>query len=128
MPFNLTLAWLWIVLGFVAGSIIGFNFNFLQEGWLGGYPGPTRRLYRLGHIAFFGLGLINLMFYLTVQALGLQGTLILIAAWALVIGAVTMPICCFMIPHVPRLRNAFYLPVASLIVGGVLVFWEVMGL
>ncbi|HUI89233.1 MAG TPA: hypothetical protein VLX61_10990 [Anaerolineales bacterium] len=127
MQINLILAWLWIVLGFLSGSLIGLNFKFLEPDWLGGYGSPQRRLYRLGHISFFGLGLINLMFYLTARSLsGPLGISLVIASWALVIGAVLMPICCFTIPHAPRLRNLFYLPVISLLIGGVLTLYGLL--
>src|SRR6478752_5122133 len=60
---NLVLAWLWIMMGFGSGFWLGLNFH--QEHWLGGYASHKRRLYRLGHISFFGLALMNLMFYFT---------------------------------------------------------------
>ena len=33
-----------------------------REDWLGGYGSFKRRLYRLAHISFFGLAIVNLMF------------------------------------------------------------------
>ncbi len=61
----LLFAWLWILLGFVSGMILGMFFR--GENWLGGYTSFKRRMYRLGHISFFGLGVVNLMFWLTMQ-------------------------------------------------------------
>ena len=123
---NLTLAWLWITLGFVSGSIIGFNFKFFQEDWQGGYSSLKRRLHRLGHISFFGLALINLMFHFTAQALIAPSHLVEVASWAFVVGAITMPICCFLMAYHPKLKHLFYIPVISLIIGGSLTFWEVI--
>ena len=60
---NLLVAWVWILLGFLSGFGLGLNFH--REDWLGGYGSYKRRLFRLGHISFFGLGALNLMFYLT---------------------------------------------------------------
>jgi hypothetical protein len=57
---NLTLAWLWILLGFVSGMVLGLFFH--RENWLGGYGSFQRRMYRLGHISFFGLGAVNALF------------------------------------------------------------------
>ena len=51
---NLFLGWLWILLGFVSGMALGMFFH--RENWLGGYGSFKRRMYRLGHISFFGLG------------------------------------------------------------------------
>ncbi|MCG3210714.1 MAG: hypothetical protein FOGNACKC_04345 [Anaerolineae bacterium] len=125
---NLLFAWLWIALGFVSGSMIGFNFKFFQDGWIGGYSGLRRRLYRLGHFSFFGLAFVNLMFYFTIQSLALSGYLVTVAAWSFMVGAVTMPIFCFTMAHYPSLKNLLYIPVISLIVGGFITFWEVMQL
>ena len=62
---NLLIAWLWILLGFGSGMIQGLFFH--DEHWLGGYASFRRRMYRLAHISFFGLGAVNLLFCLTVQ-------------------------------------------------------------
>ena len=51
---NVALAWLWMLLGFISGTVLGLNFH--RENWLGGYASRQRRLYRLGHVSFFGLG------------------------------------------------------------------------
>ena len=123
---NLILAWLWITLGFLSGAMLGFNFKFFREEWLGGYSGRKRRLYRLGHISLFGLGVINLMFWLTAGALNAPSSFLNLASWSLLVGAVTMPICCFTMAHRPGLRGLFYIPVASLIIGGVLTLVEVI--
>jgi len=128
MSVNLILGWSWITLGFVSGSLIGFNFRFLEPDWQGGYGSVRRRFYRLGHIAFFGLGLVNLLFYLSMHGTTAAGPLLAVASWALVIGAIFMPLSCFLIPHWPRGRNLFYLPVVSLIVGAAITLWEVLSL
>ena len=66
---NLILAWLWILLGFATGMVLGMFFH--GENWLGGYGSFKRRMYRLGHISFFGLGVVNLLFCLTAQTFSL---------------------------------------------------------
>ena len=76
---HLILAWLWIVLGFVAGFVLGLFFD--REEWLGGYGSFRRRLYRLGHISLFGLGMINLMFYFTARSLYSPTPLLSVASW-----------------------------------------------
>lgn len=123
---NLILAWLWITLGFVSGAIIGFNFKFFCEDWLEGYSGLKRRLYRLGHISFFGMALINLMFYFTARTLTSPSYLLEISSLGFIVGAITMPICCFTMAHYPKLKLLFYIPVISLIIAGILTLWEVV--
>jgi hypothetical protein len=115
---NLFLAWLWILLGFVTGMVLGLFFH--REHWLGGYATLKRRMYRLGHISFFGLGAVNLLFWLTLQRISEPGPLAETASWAFIIGAVTMPLCCAVMAHFPRTHLIFAVPVASLILGGVL--------
>ena len=123
---NLILAWLWIVLGFAVGFFLGLNFH--KERWLGGYAGFRRRLYRLAHISFFGLAGVNFLFYLTARSFTHASIPVTVASWGFVLGAVTMPICCFVLAHRPRLRALFLIPVVSLITGGTLTLWEVIKL
>src|ERR1043166_598732 len=97
---NLVLAWLWIVAGFAAGFVLGLQFH--REDWLGGYSSHRRRLYRLAHISFFGLAIINLLFFFTAQHLAISGPSLHYASWAFVVGAIAMPICCVIMAHRPN--------------------------
>ena len=121
---NVILAWLWITLGVVFGFVLG-NF-FHQENWLGGYASLKRRLYRLAHISIFGLAIINLLFYFTVQHGAPLSPNLHLASWGFAIGALSMPFCCLVMAHRPKLRALFLLPVVSLIASGFLTFWEVL--
>ena len=129
---NLIVAWLWVVLGFGTGAVFGLFFQ--REDWLGGYGSFKRRLYRLGHISFFGLAVINLMFYFTVHSVVGSGATdslpVVLASWGLVIGAVTMPVCCFVLAHRVHWRAplVFTVPVSSLIAGSLFTLWEVITL
>ena len=111
--FNLQIAWIWMLLGFVSGAILGSFFH--HEGWLGGYSSFRRRMYRLGHISFFGLSIMNLMFFVTVREAGLTGPLVAWASPGFAVGALTMPVCCALMAHFPRTRLLFAVPVISLI-------------
>ena len=123
---NLILAWLWILIGFTSGMVLGMFFH--GEKWLGGYASFKRRMYRLGHISFFGLGAVNLLFCLTVQNFSLAGPLIHFASLAFIIGAVAMPVCCVVMAHFPKEHLVFAVPVVSLITGGILILLEVIKL
>lgn len=125
MRMNLIAAWLGILLGFLSG--LGFGLFFHRENWLGGYGSFRRRLYRLGHISFFGLAAVNFFFYFTVQKLP-SAKLLSLASPAFLAGAITMPICCLLTAHYPKARPLFALPVLSLATGGVLTLLEVAGL
>ena len=115
---NLLVAWLWILLGFISGMALGMFFH--GENWLGGYGSFRRRMYRLGHISFFGLGAVNLLFCLTVQNFSLAGPLVHFASLAFIVGAMAMPVCCGVMAHFPKAHLIFAVPVVSLIAGGVL--------
>jgi hypothetical protein len=105
------------------GAVLGLKFH--GEDWMGGYASLKRRLYRLGHVSFFGLAIINLLFFFTATYLSLDGACILVASWGFVIGAISMPVCCLIMAHHPGLKALFVLPVSSLIIAGALTLWEV---
>src|SRR3954468_15636621 len=114
---NLVVAWLWILLGFVSGMLLGMFFH--RESWLGGYISLKRRMYRLGHISLFALGAVNLMFYLTVPSLpSTKG--VTVASVGFISGAVFMPICCLLMAHFPKTRPLFAVPVISLLTAALL--------
>jgi len=121
---NLILAWLWIVIGFALGLYFGLNFH--KDEWLGGYASFQRRLYRLGHISFFGLAVVNFLFYLTTRHLTHASFAATVASCEFALGAVSMPVCCFIMAHRPRFRALFLIPVVSLIAAGTLTLWEII--
>ena len=124
---NLLAAWAGILLGFASGLVFGLSFH--REQWLGGYSSFKRRLYRLGHISFFGLAVVNFMFYFTARTFLHPGPFALVASSAFVMGAVTMPACCFATAHIPAARALFSIPVLSLLLAGALtlvVIWKEM--
>lgn len=123
---NLILAWLWILLGFLSGMVLGLFFH--RENWLGGYASLRRRMYRLGHISFFGLGAVNLLFWLTVKDLAGGGAALGTASGAFAVGALTMPIGCAIMAHFPKSYLIFTVPVLSLIAGGTLTLFAVVKL
>ncbi len=126
---NLLLAWMWIGLGFASGALLGLR--IAREGWLGGYASFRRRMYRLGHISFFGLGFVNLAFYLTARASqSLPAALLDVASATLGIGALAMPVCCLVMAHWPNASPPalFALPVGTLLTGGFLTLWMLLKL
>ena len=110
---HLYFAWIWILVGLVSGAIIGMFFH--DENWLGGYSSWRRRMVRLGHISFLGTGLLNFVFALSVDQVGLDGAPRLPAV-LFVVGAVTMPLVCFASAWREGFRSFFFVPVVSLIV------------
>jgi len=123
---NMAVAWLWILFGFASGFALGLNFH--REDWLGGYGSHRRRLYRLAHISFFGLAIINLLFYFTAREFSVTQWQVVAASRAFIVGAISMPICCLIMAHDSKYRTLFVIPVSSLMLGGILTFWEVIKL
>jgi hypothetical protein len=119
---NLVFAWTWMLAGFLSGIALGLKFH--DENWLGGYASFKRRMYRLAHISFFGLGAVNLFFYLTLKdaAIGPLGRW---ASLAFLLGGVTMPLCCWLMAASKKFQPAFAVPVLSLVSGAVLTILEV---
>ncbi len=121
---NVVLAWLWMTLGLVFGFLLGSYFHI--EDWLGGYSSFRRRLYRLAHISFFGTAILNLLFHFTTDGLPATGSLVTTASWCFVVGAISMPACCFIMAHNPKLRAVFLIPVVSLILACTITLWQVL--
>ena len=112
---NLAAAWCAILLGILSGMALGLG--FLREAFLGGYDSPRRRLYRLGHISFFGLAFLNFAFWLTVRLESLPVAAVASASAAMIVGAITMPATCLLTAHWRAGRHFFAVPVLSLFYG-----------
>jgi hypothetical protein len=111
---NLTVGWVGMAGGVISGALIGLFFQ--REDWMGGYASFRRRLARLGHIAFFGLGFLNILFALTTQGL-VESTWLAIASWSLVVGAAAMPVCCFLSAWRKGFARLFPIPVTAVSIG-----------
>jgi hypothetical protein len=107
---NIYAAWAGFLLGCGAGAVPGLFFH--REDWLGGYTSWPRRMIRLAHIAFFGIGFLNLAFGLTSKALDLETGLAVPSA-LLLVGAVTMPLVCYLSAWRPSFRHIFFVPALS---------------
>ncbi|MGE5617044.1 MAG: hypothetical protein ACM3X5_09025 [Bacillota bacterium] len=107
--------WISLLGGVVSGSFMGLRFH--DEGWLGGYASFRRRLMRLGHIAFFGLGFLNLFFAFSVRVAPLAAPVGELAAIALMLGAITMPATCFLTAWKEDFRAFFPIPVTLVLAG-----------
>lgn len=112
---NEVFGWIWFVLGMLSGAALGLGFAHPE--FLGGYGSWERRLLRLGHISFFGLGLINILFAVSLPRVALPAPWPVVASGALIVGGITMPACCALAAWRKPLRNLFPIPVLSLLLG-----------
>jgi len=116
VPFtlNLWVAWIGILLGVLAGVVMGIFFH--RDDWLGGYSSWSRRLLRLGHISFFGIAFLNIAFALSVPA-GVASRPLACGGIALALAEFLMPGVCFLSAWRKPLRGLFFLPVACILAG-----------
>lgn len=112
---NLIAGWVGMLAGVLSGGVVGLFFH--RDDWMGGYGSYRRRLTRLGHISFFGLGFLNLIFAATLSQLALRPLYLAIASAGLIVGAVTMPLCCFLSAWRKPMRHLFPIPVAAVCTG-----------
>lgn len=119
MPRNEVFGWIWVLAGLLAGLALGLRFQ--REDWLGGYASHPRRLIRLGHISFLGLGILNILFALGSARARLAPQACEIASWALIAGGVTMPACCALMAWKRALQPLFAVPVVSLVLAAALI-------
>jgi hypothetical protein len=120
---HLLIGWSSMVAGALSGAAIGLFFH--RDNWLGGYGSLRRRMIRLGHIAFFGLGILNVLFALSIAARPLSAPQLPIASAGFSLAAVTMPSCCFLTAWRPGLRHLFPIPVLAVLagIGGLIAGW-----
>lgn len=112
---NIAVGWVSIFAGATSGGLIGLWFD--RESFLGGYSAFSRRMVRLGHIAFVGLGILNILFALTLRALDIRGPYALTSSIGFIVGAVTMPISCFLMAWKHRGKFLFVVPVSGVGIG-----------
>lgn len=112
---HLLIGWTSMVAGALSGAAIGLFFH--KDDWLGGYGSLQRRMVRLGHIAFFGLGILNVLFALSIAVRPLPALHTPIASAGFWLAAVTMPACCFLTAWRPGLRHLFPVPVLAVLAG-----------
>lgn len=114
---NLFAGWVGTLGGVISGAVIGLFFH--QEGWLQGYSSFPRRMARLGHISFWGLGFLNMMFAFSVRFAELSGIHAQVASVGFIVGLVTMPLCCFVTAWWKVFRFLFPIPVLSVLIGAI---------
>ena len=95
---NRVVGWASLAICVGVGLVMGlwsFDGPVQTPAWIGEYTDTSRRLIRLGHIAFIGLGLIDILIEreLLRSSLGQAGRAI--ASWSMVIGNVLLPVTLF---------------------------------
>jgi hypothetical protein len=118
---NILVGWMAMLLGVLSGAAIGLFFHI--DAWAGGYASFRRRMLRLAHISFFGLGFINLMYGLTLQAIPLPQSFATTGSYGLIVGVITMPLCCYLTAWKKCFRHMFPVPVLGVATGIIAVLY-----
>lgn len=111
---NMLAGWTGMIFGLLSGAVIGLYFH--QDSFAGGYGSFRRRMLRLGHVAFFALGIINVVFALTLTTTDVVLSYPVIASVSLIAGAFLMPITCYLAAWKKPFRHIFPLPVVCVAV------------
>ena len=110
---NRFVGWLSLTVGAGTGLILGlwsFDGPLDVHAWIGEYGDTSRRLVRLGHIAFFGLGILNIL--LARELPRLADTARRIASPAMNFGNVVLPIT--LLAAVAYHPFKYFLPIPAL--------------
>lgn len=121
--YNLLVGWLGMGAGVLSGAAIGLYFH--REEWLGGYGSFRRRMLRLGHIAFFGIGFLNIHFAMTLSEREL-GPWALAGGWVLAATNLLMPLNCFLSAWKRAFARLFFIPVLGALWGIVTVIIQIV--
>jgi hypothetical protein len=120
---NRRVGWVSACLGVATGAVMGlwsFDGPFPIPSWLGEYGDTARRLARLGHIAFFGLGILDLLLAHELRRSALGPRLKRLASWAMVFGNVFLPLTLFASAAYRPLKYLMGAPVAAVFLALVL--------
>jgi len=116
---NRQVGWWCTVLGAVSGLILGlwsFDGPVPVPAGLGDYATTARRLARLGHIAFFGLGILNLLLASELAVSQLGHSARRLAAVAMNFGNVCLPVTLFSAAAYAPLKYLLPLPALAVLV------------
>ena len=127
---NRVLGWTSLAAGVGVGLVMGlwsFDGPLQPPAWIGEYTDTSRRLVRLGHIAFLGLGFIDILIEreLARSSLGRAGRAI--ASWSMVIGNVLLPIALFGAAAYRPLKYFMAIPATSVFLALVLAAYGARG-
>lgn len=117
---SILVGWVTMVGGVISGSVIGLFFH--NADWLGGYGSFRRRMVRLAHISFFGIGFVNVLYGVTVATIPFDAGAARVGSVALLVAAVAMPANCLLTAWRDPFRHLFFVPVLAVAIGVLSIF------
>jgi len=127
---NRRVGWLSMAVGIGTGLIMGmwsFDGPMPVPAWLGEYGSVARRLARLGHIAFLGLGILDVLLAREVPRLALSAAMRRTASVAMIVGNALLPPALFAAAAWRPCKYLLPLPATAVFVAVVLTAWGVWG-
>lgn len=115
---HLFAGWSGMLLGVLSGAGIGLF--FARDDWMGGYGSFRRRLMRLGHIAFFGIGFLNILYAVSLPYVRLPELGRFLASLGFLVSFCTMSPICFLTAWRKPFRHLFPIPVIAALLGIIL--------
>jgi len=112
---HLLVGWTAMLFGAASGAVIGLFFH--RADWAGGYSALRRRMLRLGHISFFGIGFLNFLFAMTLSQVSLPESYVKVASTGFLVAVVAMPLNCFLTAWKEPFRHLFSIPVLAVVAG-----------
>jgi hypothetical protein len=125
---NRVVGWCSFVLGITTGLVMGmwsFGGPVPVPEFLGEYNDLSRRLARLGHIAFFGLGILNVLLARELPRLTLTPTIRRVASVAMNFGNLFLPLTLLAAAAFHPLKYFMPIPATSVFIALVIMGWGV---
>lgn len=120
---NRRVGWVSLAVGVTTGLVMGlwsFDGPVAVPEWLGAYDATSRRLVRLGHIAFLGLGILDILLARELPRLDLGPAAKRVASRAMILGNVLLPVALFAAGACPPLKYVLPVPATAVFVALVL--------
>lgn len=116
-----------MAVGAMTGLVMGlwsFDGPVPVPGWLGDYGSTARRLVRLGHIACFGVGILNLLLVAEAERRAFLNSTSQWASRLMNLGNVGLPLGLFVAAVVPPAKYLLALPAMAVTISLLLVAGE----
>jgi hypothetical protein len=123
---NRTVGWASLAAGIATGLVMGlwsFDGPLPSPAWLGEYADTPRRLARLGHIAFIGLGILNILLSRELADSSLEARGRRIASVSMNVGNVLLPLNLFVAAAWHPAKYAMALPGTAVLLALCLAAW-----
>ena len=126
---NRRIGWISLVVGAASGMILGlwsFDGPVPVPAWLGEYTDLPRRLARMGHIAFIGIGFLNILVGKELSTLALTERAGATASWCMIFANFLLPATLFAASLYSPAKYALPLPATAVFIALSVVAWGVL--